>query len=247
MSDAFNRFITPTEKDQLFEVVSERAQELAWNNYFHYATFFDTLDSTEDSGASVVANRLFMSAGGTSTVAYTRFRRVYQNIFSFDKESRFRTAIDVGGPSLTTGAQMQNVEAYAGTGSTGTGGSHIFDNGLDDNSHYGFYVQNNVLYGITSNGTNFSTTYLADVNVYDLFFLEAVHIPRERVDFYVSDATNAITNTEFKEPRFRASLTSTLPTGNRKAIYEFSVKNVNGTSGDKDMDVGFLELLQSRT
>lgn len=236
-----------TEKqDAVFEIVGDNIADISWDNYLHYTTFFDTLDSTEDSGASVSANRLFMSASGTSTVDYVRFRRVYQNIFSFELPSRFRTAFDVGSSSLTTGDPMQDIEAYIGTGSTGTGSSHIFGNGLADNSHYGFYVLGSGLYGITSNGTNYTTTYLGDVNVYDLFYVEAVHLPRERVDFYVSEAVSAITNTEVKQATYRGSITDTLPTGIRKAVYEFSVKNSDGASGSKDLDVGFLELLQLR-
>ncbi len=233
-------------KDGIRDIVYDSISDITWNNYFHYATFFDTLDSTEDSGATVSSNRLFMSANGTSTVDYTRFRRVYQNIFSFDKLSKFRTAFDVGGSSLTTGDDMVDVEAYLGTGSTGTGASDIFTNGLADNNHYGFYVLDDKLYGITSDGSNYTTTVLVDVNVYDLFFVEAVHLPGERVDFYVSEPSNAITNPVVKTPVYNTSISTTLPTGVRTAIYEFSVKNSDGATGDKDLDVGFLEILQKR-
>lgn len=241
------RDISVEQQDAIREIVSDKIIDINWRDFFHYATLFDTLDSTEDSGASVTANRLFMSASGTGVIDYVRFRRIYQNLLSFDKESRFRTAFDVGSPSQTTGRPMQNTQAYLGTGSTGTSYSEILSNGLGSCSHYGFYVENDSLYGITSDGSGlYSTVFLTKVNVYDLFFIEALHFPRERVDFYVSEASNAVTDPEVKPVIYKGALTKTLPTGHRKAVYEFSIKDANGATGDKDLDVGFFELIQRR-
>jgi hypothetical protein len=236
-------------EDESNERLGSQLTEVVWNNYTSYTSFFESLDSTEDSGASVASNRLFLTASGTSTVSSSRLRRIYQNLFSFDRESRFRTAFDVGGASLTTGTPMTDVEAYIGTGSKPDGavGTSIFDVGLDFNDHYGFYIQNSNLYGITSDGTDYSTTLLrGNVNVYDLYFVEAVFFPNDRVDFYVSEPTSAISNTQIKFPSYKASLSTTLPSGARSPIYEFAVKNSSGGSGDKDLDVGFVEILQKK-
>lgn len=243
-SSTITRDISFDEQDAIREIVSDKIIDINWKDYFHFSTFFEGLEGWSDGGDthSIAANRLFLKSNSTSGVAYASKRATYQNILSYDSESRFRTAFDVG---ITASLQeFSDIEAYAGTGTgaTNISDNHIFDEGLAGAKHYGVYLNNATLYGVTSDGVNYTTTPLVTgVDSYDLFFVEIVHHPRERVVFYVSEPTNAITNPQVKPVHERGAISTTLPTGARTMIAEFAVK------GDAEMDVGFVELIQERS
>ena len=142
---------------------------------------------------------------------------------------------------------MKDIQSYVGTGVGITGTNNIFETGLAGSNHYGIYIDGDKIYGISSNGTSYTTTLLRDgLKSFDLFFVEIIHIPNERVDFYISEPSSGVFGAEVKPTIFAGSISRDLPTGKRSYFAEFSVKNIDGTTGDKEMNAGFVEVIQTK-
>ena len=248
-SSHIDRSLGSTDKKVIEDSISDTILDIAWDKYFYYYTFFESLDGWDGSATvSSVVTRLFLRTSTVqNNIAYARKRALYQNVLSYEFESRFRTSFDVayslGSGSLTT------VKAYVGTGHSITGGTgDIFSDGLASSSHYGFYMDDSTLYGICSNGSNYSTIQLATgCTNFGLRVVEARHYPGTKVSFFMSDETSSIFgDTDIKILKEVGSLSTTLPSGVRTAVAQFAVKNTNGAAQDREMDVGFFEMAQVR-
>lgn len=244
-----DRNIGTLDKRVMENVISDSILDLTWNKYFYYYSFFESLDGWDGSATvSSVITRLFLrTSTAQNNIAYARKRALYQNVLSFALESRLRTSFDVA-YSLGSGA-LTTVEAYIGTGHSITGGTgDIFTDGLASSSHYGFYMVNDILYGITSDGSNYTIKQLVSgCTNFGLRAVEARHYPGNKVSFYISDESSSVFGTtDIKTLVEVGSISTTLPTGFRTSIAQFAVKNTNGSAQDREIDVGFLEVSQVR-
>lgn len=239
-------------RDILQQEMGKRALDIAWDDFFYYFEAFTSLDGVGDNNGSssvsvsVASSKLFVQSPSSGATAYAHKKTTFQNILSFDLESRFSSSFDVS-YSLGSG-EMTDVRAYVGTGVQITGGNdNIIADGLNVSDHYGFYLDDSNLYGVTSDGSSHTTTLLLDdVQHFDLFFVEARHFPNNKVVFYVSDPTPADGTIVVKPLKERGTITSTLPSGRRTSLWEATVKNDNGAAQTREMDVGYFEIAQRR-
>lgn len=236
------RFMDDEQKQELQIIMEELISDTTWGTYFHYHTFFESLDGWPNQGStvSVAVNRLYIDPNGT-TVGYAKKKAVLQNTLSYDEESRYRTSFTFSN-ALSDGQEMSGLLAYLGTGHAITGGSNnLLDDGLAAGTHYGFYVDADVLYGVTSDGSNYTTLALmSGIKYGDAVAIEARYYPGERVDFYASDPQDGV---RVGAMTLRGTIGTTLPSGLRQGIGEFSLQDVTGTSGVV-LNAGFCEVLQ---
>lgn len=237
-----SRFLDKEQKSELGILMTEQILDTVWDDYFYYHTFFESLDGWP-SGAgtiSVSGNRLFMQTSGTD-VSYAKKKAIYQNVLSYDVESRFRSSFSVDS-ATENGAVVTLLAAYAGVGHAITGGSNnLLSDGMGSGKHYGFLLDESTLYGITSDGTNFTTIRLLEnVKFGSLIGVQALFYPRSRVEFYTTEQTTGATVGNLIR---RGSISKTLPYGQRLAIGEFSVASTGGT---RQMNVGFCEIANRR-
>lgn len=240
------------EKDALAEVVGDSIIDIVWNKMFHFFTFFESLDgwSLSDSSSGSVSGAFAGgvqlrtdASGGTETFIIKN--PSYQNVLTFDRPSRFRTAFYVAsGAGAVGGEEADNELAYIGHGNGYTASA----GGLDpQTSQYGFVAIDNILYGITGDGKSMTKTILKkNFNYYDLYEVEARYFPGERVDFYVSDPvpTLGVIPSEFKA-KFITSITTTLP--NKKEVPSLMrYQIVTADSAYREMMFTFFEYIQNK-
>lgn len=232
----------------LNQETAKHALDIVWDQYFYWFTFFESLDGYAGAG-DVVSNttRLFLRTSAVEdNVAWAQKISVYQNVLTFDLESRFRTSFDFA--NVLGAGVLTDIKGYVGTGYSRTGATDFFTDGLAGGSHYGFYLEDDNLYGITSDGVTHSTLLLLEgMTNYDLRFVEARHFPGNKVTFYMSEGTDAINpNNQIVPLREFGSISTTLPTGFRASIMNVAVQNNDSAGGTREMDVGFWEFAQRR-
>ena len=239
-------------RDILQQEMSERALDIVWNDYFYLYEIFNSLDGWADNDTdanvlvSVSASRLFIETSASGAVGYAHKKITFQNTLSFNEESRFGSSFDIGS-GLSVAQTIDNVQMYLGTGVQMTGGSdNILQDGLAASSHYGFYIDESTMYGVASDGTNYTQLALVTgIRHFDLFFVEARHYPGTKVTFYVSEPTSSISTIEPKPLIERGSISTTLPSGRRYSFAEASLKSLS--SGTRNTDIGFFEIAQRIT
>jgi hypothetical protein len=241
-SPYLDRNLDNQSKDILHQEVSKRIMDIVWDDYYHYHTFFEAVGTTgtnygwivSSSGANtgVDSTGLFLETGtSTGNEAFVLKAPLYQNILSFDLESRFRTSFYVD--------SVSNIRVFIG-GGNGTSGGTLTVN----LNYYGFYLENNTLYGVTSNGSTGSRVALMTVVANNLYLLEARYVPGNKATFYVSDGTTFPSipsiNTRAKE---RGSLTTTLPSGDG-TLTRFQIETRE--NAEKNLGIGFYEYIQQK-
>jgi hypothetical protein len=244
-------------KDILGQEVSKKILDIVWDDYYHYHTFFESVGAAgnfgwilSDSGSNsgVDGSGLFLETGvlagdETFVVKYP----TYQNILSFDLESRFRTAffVDDAGGAGVIGSTPANIRVYIGGGngvSTSSPYSFIGGDGLHS---YGFLLEDSTLYAVTSNGTTFTkAVVMTGIKNNYLYLLEARYSPGKKATFYASDGTAfpdvPAISTRAKE---RVSISTTLPSGDG-TLTRFQV--LTTTTVEKNLGVGFYEYIQQK-
>lgn len=233
------------QQDNLEILIQKKIVDIVWYDYYHYSSFWESLSGMSTGGfiASVALNYLFLSANGAGNIAFAKKKASFQNILSYDRDSRIRFSLGLEGELITSGRALYGGEAYAGTGMAITGINNIFEVGFGEQSHYGIYVNGNVMYGICSDGTGYATAILLeDFNSADIYFVEISHFPKDRVDFYVGSTLDT-------PPSYKASISRFVPTGYRPNLFEFSVQD-NGTgtpiAGDQRLECTFVEIIQRK-
>lgn len=151
--------------------------DTSWNNFFYYMSFFEGADGWAGGGATIGIEEAALTTGASSGDSASVLKSpVYQNILTFDKQSRFRSAMTVD--------ESTSIEFYAGVGDGGKG--------VSASKHYGFYIENATLYGTVSNGTTQSTvTLLTGLTATYTYFVEARFVPGQKVVFYVAAPSDA--------------------------------------------------------
>lgn len=241
-SPYLDRNLDNQSKDILHQEVSKKIMDIVWDEYYHYHTFFEAVGTAgnygwilSDSGGTsgVDSTGLFLATGtSTGNESFVVKAPLYQNILSFDLESRFRTSFYVD--------SVSNIRVFIGGGNGTSGGT------LSVNlNYYGFYLENNTLYGVTSNGTTGSRVALiSNVQADYLYLLEARYVPGNKVTFYVSEGTAfpniPSINTRAKE---RGSLTTTLPSGDGTLV-RFQIET--RANAEKNLGIGFYEYIQQK-
>jgi hypothetical protein len=228
--DSFNREFTP----KFIADLQEQIYNAAWDNYFYYYTPFESFDGWNVFlGAPTVGTAgLTLSATADQTAA-AKYPGV-GSPFSFDFESRFRTALALDSGTTPDGLTL-------GLSIGGNVSSVVTNN-------YGFLVEGNVIYGATGNGTNTSRVRLGTLdatqgNGLEFFprIVEARFFPQSKVDFYMSEVGG-------ETLRLLGTLRTTLPSGTITSGGGGWVSlHIKAASGTKTAYVNFVEYIQRRT
>lgn len=238
------RFIDAESKVEFNILMQEQIKDVVLKDFFYYFTFFESVDGWANQGAtvSVASNRLYVDPSGTTT-GYAKKKAILQNALTYDNTSSFGTSFQISS-ALYDGDLITNTKAYFGTGHAITGGSNnLLDDGLDAGTHYGFYLEDDILYGVTSNGSKETKTKLiSGIKFGESLSLRATFFPRDRVDFYASEPESGV---NVSTAQIMGSASSNLPTGIRNGIGEFSIQDTTGTTGQA-MNIGYCEILQER-
>lgn len=228
----FDRFLSPTEKDQLFDVISERLSDFIWDDYFYIHEFFDTT-----TGFTVSSSTSSVSFGiggvdmitGTSSGDHKEFGRQMPNentLISHERQTYFRVNAFWG--------ETTNQTSYIRTLYDGPYGSLA---SLTDEQKYrsgiGFKVENGNLFGISQNNGFETTTFLGTITADQSVQLELRYFDKQRVDFYVDKV-------------FKASITDDLPTSSSNKVSIFEAYIQTDEAAQKDLSVEYYEFLQKR-
>lgn len=226
-----DRNLDNSSKDILQQEVGKRIIDIVWNEYFYFFSAFESAEGWDVVSEAVVD----VDSGGlelkTTAIADNRSNAVKSLPFvaDFDNESRFRTVF-----YLDVDTAASNIDYSMSVGS-GIPTPH--------SAHYGFRVEENILYGTCSNGTFESTIALMTLepsqgNGVEAFtyIVEARFYPDSRVDYYVSDVNDT-------KPKLKGSLSSNLPSGSGVSIsYDLYTR----TTTAKTAYVYFAEYIQKR-
>lgn len=223
--------LDPTSKriirEEMERALPDLVWDAAWRDYFHYFTYFESLDGWDlvDSsvGSSGIDETAVTLATGSSTNDYSSIMKnqAYHASLQYDVPSRFRTAFQLG--------SVADVEFDVSVG-VGQNGSVA--------KHYGFLVVNNVLMGTVGDGSAETTVTLIDgISAGALYLVEARFLPGEKVVFSVQDSAD-------KTPQEKGVVTSGLPVGAPAGWAEFVL--VTKTTAAKTVAFSFFEYLQRR-
>ncbi len=231
-SSGIDRKLSAIDKKLIEEVVKETILDTVWDKYFYYHTYPESLDGwalTEapaGSSSMTSAGVSLLTAASSGAVAYIVKNPSYQTVLSFDLESRYRTGFVV--------------DVNAGNFSTGIGDP----SGPGSYPYYGFRVENDSLYAVTSNGSDTETKVLAKTlenrGASYVYQLECRLYPGSKAVFYASDANESV----LKE---RCTIVTNLPAGDitlNSAWITFVV--VSGETAAKQALFTFAEYIQLR-
>lgn len=253
----FDRFMSPTTKDQLAEVVGDSLLDIAWDKYYHYSTFFESDDgwSLSDSASGSVSGAYgggfqLRTGAASGNESFIVKYPLYQNVLTYQKHSRFRTAfyLNENGASTTQREKADNLFGYIGTGN----GYVTASSGLDDSvSQFGFYIENDKIFGTSGDGVNLSSISLKEGVVYgDLYIIECRYFPGERVDFYLSEPVTAFfatpqPNISDFTPVFAGSISTTLPNQDaNQTLIRYQIRTAEANY--KEMQFTMFEYIQER-
>lgn len=226
------RFLSPTQKDELYEVISDRISDLIWDEHFYIFEFFDTTTgfTVSSSSGSVSFVKGVDLITGTSSGNFKHFGRKVPNqanntLITVGRETRFRTSVVLGETTNQTGyiRTLNN----GGYGSIASLGDSVFKD-----SSIGFKIEDGTILACTQNLGAESTTPIHTIVPDVPVRLELRYFPRERVDYYVNGA-------------YQASLTKNLPTQSDTLSF-FDAYLQTDEAAQKDMYVEYYEFLQKR-
>jgi len=232
-SSGIGRTIGTLEKRVIEDTVSDTILELAWNKYFYLMSDFaaDGWSVTSAASPSVTGSGLTLETTTTTDNRSLAYRKIkFQQVMSFNEESRFRTLfyLDIDSDAADIDYSL----------SIGSGIPTPLSN------RYGFRLHNNSFLGVCSNGTTESTVNLFNTDTAQgggletfIYLVEARYYPGSRVDFYTSEAGST-------EVQFRASLTTNLPSGYDETGIHFDLYTRTTTA--KRAFVDFAEYIQKR-
>lgn len=231
-SSPINRTIGTVDKKILEDTITDSIIDIVWNKYFYYNTYFESLDGwnlQDTSAGSSIVSRLgvhLVTGASTNDISSIDKEPVYQNVLSFDVESRFASAIFVNTVSA--------IEAFVGVGFVNNGAT---------GEHYGFFIDDSTLYGTCANGTSQTTVALMTITtnhpttVDPIYFVEARFYPGSKVEFYVkTDYSGVFIH--------RGTITTNLPKG---AMFEWlSAQVKTTTTSAAEIRFGNMEYIQRR-
>lgn len=156
----FTRFISPTEKDQLYELVSDRIEDLVWNQFFYIA-------QADPVGSALTAGQ-----------AYSDSETNEQITLSINKESRFRCVFNLlaynSGDAYITTNHVRPVDV----------GYNIPKN---TGQWTGFKISSTGIYAVNYNkGKSSEIKVVKSPKTGDDYLLEIRFFPRERADYFVN-------------------------------------------------------------
>ena len=208
-----------TERLSIDISTTDMLMDAAWNKYFYYSTFFESLDGFINSGtgSGVVSQAgIVLTTGATADNAWTINKAPeFQRIINWLKPQKMRSTLSIN--------QTAGVTASIVTGLEGA------------DQHFGFKVINGTLYGVCGE-TSQSTLVIGTVVAATNYDLEAHYLPGVRVSFYVNE-------------NYFGDLNTNLPiggtSGEKLELMEIKIKNTDGAPA-KILRVSFFEYIQSR-
>lgn len=229
-----DRYLDNSSKDIMGDIISDRIIDIVWDKYFYYFSTFESADAWDVisnaaapiQGAGLTLETTAVADNRSSAAEYVKF----QKVMSFDEESRFRTLfyLDINSTAADIDYSM----------SIGSGIPTPLSN------RYGFRLEDNKLYGITSNGSSETKVELLTTDVDQgggieafIYLVEARNYPGKKVDFYVSDAGQATL-------KFKGSSTTNLPSGSSGTSISFDLYTRTTTA--KRAFIDFVEYIQVR-
>lgn len=230
-NNSVNRLLDNSSRQVIQDAISDNVLDIVWNDYFYYQTYFESLDGWNlidtSAGSSIVSRLGVHLATGASTNDISSIDKepVYQNVLSFDEESRFASSIFVTG--------VTNIEAFVGIGFVNNGAT---------GAHYGFFLSGSTLKGTCADGSTQSTVDLLTISsnhpttIDPIYYVEARFYPGYKIEFFVSkDGGDLIQY---------GSLSSNIPSGN---MYEWlSAEVKTKTTASIEMRFGNMEYIQRR-
>lgn len=165
---------------------------------FHWFTLFESLDGFGITGATISAN--YVSVATTASTNNVAFLQKFLGIdYTWSQERKIKFGIDF--------TQVDSNTIFLG----GMGGSAM----TLTERRVGFYYDGSEFYGITADGTNYSTVVLGAFGS----TLEIKFFPGNRAEFYIDNV-------------YIDQLTTTLPTGTTRSerICYFYLKTLNDVS-----------------
>lgn len=210
-SSTVDRNIGTLDKKVMEDAISDAIIEITWNRYFYFHTFFEeigvagsanngwSLNNSAAVGTGLDGSGVFLKTGAVSNdETFITKGPIFQGMLSYEQESRFRTSFQID--------SVTSVNAFMGIGYGQKGFAQ---------SHYGFRLENTVLYAVVSNGTTETTKAIMTVAVNNVIQVEARFYPGYKVEFYTSDAFDPATvGTTFLPILLpRGAITTTIPKG----------------------------------
>lgn len=162
----FDRFISPIERDQLFEIIKDGVSELVWNKFFY-------VSAADPAGSALTAGQ-----------AYSDSETNEQITLSILKPSKFRCvfnllAYNTGGTAYITSHHVRPVNV----------GYNI---GESDGEWCGFKIDSEGLTAMNFKlGKTTEVLIKDDLATGDDMILEIQFFPRERADFYLNGVLRA--------------------------------------------------------
>lgn len=221
--------------------LSRDIMDIVWDQYFYDFQWLGTVtavgsDSNADtmtvpgifsSGTSgsgtltISSDHITLSTGTTSSSATAIFKRPdIQNILSFNKEQRFRSAFEITSTSSQDGYVIIGKES--------------------SNTYYGFHIDDGALKGICYDGTSSTeVTLISSLSTNTTYEVEARLYPGTKVEFFVAEEGGS---PDTLLPR--GAVSSNLPSGSNDNLYQLEIQNT--AAADKQLKVSFVEYIQLR-
>jgi len=200
------------------EFLEQKVFDLIWKKTFHWLEMFDSLD-----GCHVVADASTIDYNGiaisTSNVnadtAYVQKTPSWQGLITFSQRSNLRSNFVI--------SSVTNVTAYILVGNTYSG-----------QSYYGFKIVNNVLKGVSFDGSTQKTVDLMTIEASTSYAIEARYSPAGKIIFLVNTVERGV-------------ITENLPSRIEVAnVYPLNFSITTNTTAVKTLQFSFWEYLQSR-
>lgn len=180
--DIIDRNISNSSKDVLQQIIEERLMDIIWNNYFIFSTFFESLDGWDDlssagSSIAITGSSVTLTTDNEENDDAEIFKSVFvADDFSFSKEQRYKTSIQVD--------SVSEIDCLAIVGKRLAGTTY----GV---SYYGFHLVDDELRGISVFDSNTTEVVLQDISADTPYELEA-RLFKNRLVFLVNGVEKGI-------------------------------------------------------
>lgn len=170
-STKLDRHLDNSSKNIINQTVADKIFDIVWNNYFYYATTFDSVDRyfTPATGSvqATGQNGLELQTTTSTNNITQMVLFIADGLLSIAKDTRFRVTNKVD--SIT------NIDWYMLTLANGT-----------DNAYVGVEMKNGIIYGLTSDGTTINKVSLQSYVANTFYAMEGRFYPGNKCDFYVN-------------------------------------------------------------
>lgn len=218
-----DRDLDNVSKNILQQTMANLILDTVWNNYYYYASTFDTLDryTTAAAGAAQYINSqgLVLETLATTNNETSMLLEISPDLVSTKRPCRFRVSNMM---SETTLVNWQ-ANVLENKGHFPEGHSYVGVS-MEDGTIYGISTNNEVSVGVTKVALQ---TYQA--NIY--YKMELRYFPPNKVDFYVNDV-------------YKGTITSNLPT--HQPYYLMDIGIGTKTNATRTSQTSYFDFIQEK-